>query len=110
MSAQDNLSQHQFFKGHARLSKLPTPTQPVDEMRVDDIAAHLRRGGQVPPLEIQSGHVMNGNHRYAALRSTGAKTHPVAIEGKKPTGMLYSQPINEHEFEDLAGYTHEEDM
>ncbi len=101
-----DLNQHQFHKGFARMSKLPTPTQPVDAQRVSDIATSIKSGSKVRPLEIQEGHIFNGNHRYAALKSAGSKTAPVVIEGKKPKGMLYTQPISEHEFEDQAGYSH----
>lgn len=106
MAANEALNEHQFYKGHARLSKFPVPTQPVDAQRVEDIATSIKSGSKVRPLEVQEGHLFNGNHRYAALKSTGAKTASVVIEGKKPQGMLYTQPISEHEFEDTAGYSH----
>ena len=78
-----------------RGSQLGTVQGKISEPVVQNYAERLSRGEVPPPIKVDNGVIVDGNHRYAAVRLVGKE--PPQIPGNLPPG----QRANARPFENI---------
>jgi hypothetical protein len=76
------------------------PTQDwINPAKVDEYAASLRAGENVPPVEVQrlpngKEYILDGHHRYVASMRTGILVDRTVTEGPGPVGLPDWSKVN----------------